>query len=320
MNALVFIALATQAVMQEFTSPATETPEFGYNLSQDDALAGWIALFDGKTVFGWADGRVNDGALVGGKTMTTFGPCELKGAAASDGTIRVGEQQQAVKQGDFKVKFPDAGGRITLDKGLELKSLSLKPLMLRALFNGRDLTGWTVLRHKQLPEERQTKWTVTEGAIRCVGGSGALELDGRYGDFVMQMTAKMLKPLSNGGVFFRSIPGDFMNGYEAQLFNGCYDHDPAKPARYGTGAIDDRQNARRLVSRDSEPFTMTVIAVGPHLSTWVNGFQTTDWTDKRAEHENPREGLRTKAGTIQLQAHDAATQIEYRSIMIGELK
>ena len=79
----------------------------------------------------------------------------------------------------------------------------------------------------------------------------------------------MRAKLVNGGVFFRSIPGDFMNGYEAQLFNGCYENDPAKPARFSTGAIDDRQLARRLVSRDLEPLVMTVIAAGPHLATWV---------------------------------------------------
>ena len=56
-----------------------------------------------------------------------------------------------------------------------------------------------------------------------------------------------------------------MNGYEAQVFNACYDGDPAKPARWSTGAIDDRQMARRLVSRDGQTFTMTVIADGPNL-------------------------------------------------------
>ena len=94
----------------------------------------------------------------------------------------------------------------------------------------------------------------------------------------------------------------------------------AQPAQYSTGAIDDRQLARRLVSRDLEPFTMTVIAIGPHIATWVNGYQTADWTDTRDKHENPREGLRLEAGTIQLQAHDPQTDLEFRRISIAEIK
>src|SRR5215204_6374347 len=99
--------------------------------------------------------------------------------------------------------------------------------------------------------------------------------------------------------FVRSIPGQFMNGYEAQLHNRCLEDDPSKPFRYSTGGIDDRQDARRLVGRDFELFRMTVIADGPHLATWVNGVQVTDWTDDRAADDNPRQGQRVKAGAIQ---------------------
>ena len=126
-----------------------------------------------------------------------------------------------------------------------------------------------------------------------------------------------VRPHANAGVFFRCRPGELMEGYEAQVYNVCEGGDPARPARYATGAIDDRQNARRLVSRDSRPFTMTVIARGPHLATWVNGYQVTDWADTRPADENPRKGLRTEPGTIQLQAHDRETDVEFRSIRVG---
>jgi hypothetical protein len=39
-----------------------------------------------------------------------------------------------------------------------------------------------------------------------------------------------------------------------------------------TGAISNRQKARKVVSSDNEWFTMTVLAQGNHLATWVNGF------------------------------------------------
>src|SRR5262249_23591290 len=105
----------------------------------------------------------------------------------------------------------------------------------------------------------------------------------------------------------------------AQIYNRCEDNDPARPSLYATGAVDDRQNARRLVSRDFERFSMTVIASGSHIATWVNGFQVTDWTDQRPANENPRQGRRTEQGTIQLQAHDAGTDVEFLDIQVSDL-
>jgi hypothetical protein len=59
---------------------------------------------------------------------------------------------------------------------------------------------------------------------------------------------------------------------------------------------------------------MSVLAVGPHLATWVNGYQVTDWTDTRPPHENARHGLRLKPGTIQLQSRDPATDILFKNL------
>ena len=168
---------------------------------------------------------------------------------------------------------------------------------------------------------KRAKWKVDRGILRATGGPGAVELQGqRYSDLVMQVEVRTRHKLVNGGVFFRSVPGEFMNGYEAQVFNTCYDGDPSQPARYSSGGIDDRQLARSLVSRDEVSFTMTIIAIGPHLSTWVNGHQMTDWTDSREKHENPREGLRLKPGTIQLQAHDPETDLEFSKIRVSAIE
>ena len=74
------------------------------------------------------------------------------------------------------------------------------------------------------------------------------------------------------------------------------DDDRTKPADFGTGAIYRRVPARKVVSNDNEWFTMTVVADGKHIATWVNGYQTVDWTDDRKENENPRQGLPRREG------------------------
>ncbi len=67
-------------------------------------------------------------------------------------------------------------------------------------------------------------------------------------------------------------------------------------------------------------FRMTVVANGPHLATRVSGYQVTDWADTRAKDANPRKGLRTDPGTIQLQAHDPMTNVEFSAIAVSEIK
>jgi hypothetical protein len=138
-------------------------------------------------------------------------------------------------------------------------------------------------------------------------------------DLIVQAQVRSRDRHSHGGLFLRSIPGDVMNGYEVQIYSRCENGDPSRPAVYATGAIDDRQNARRLISRDYEWFTETAILRGPHLATWVNGYQTTDWTDDRPPHENPRRGLRREPGTLQIQAHDPATALDIRALSLVEL-
>jgi uncharacterized protein with LGFP repeats len=87
---------------------------------------------------------------------------------------------------------------------------------------------------------------------------------------------------------------------------------------FGTGGIYNRQPARKVVSRDREWFTKTVIAAGKHIAVWVNGYLVSDWTDTRPEKDNARQGARTRAGSIGLQGHDPTTDLSFRNIQIME--
>jgi hypothetical protein len=190
---------------------------------------------------------------------------------------------------------------------------------MRPLFNGKDLTPWQRIDRQNLAAEKRPAWRVEDGAIRAVGGPGALEHPELFGDFVLHIDVRTRAQHANGGLFFRSRPGDFMNGYEAQIYNRCEGNDPGKPSVWSSGSIDDRQLARRLVSRDFVSYRMTVAAHGPHIATWINGHQLIDWTDTRPPHDNPRQGLRVAPGTLQLQAHDPQTDVEFLGIQIAPL-
>ncbi|MFN0017305.1 MAG: family 16 glycoside hydrolase [Pirellulaceae bacterium] len=292
------------AVPSSRGTPATP-PERGKGLTQQQAAEGWLSLLDG-----------DDTKAI---TPIRFGNCELIGEFQNVGTISIGGNEYPVSA-DKPLHLKETGNKdvIRLGNGLTVKSLFVRPLDSQPLFNAKDLTGWKHIQRK--PQSREeSAWQVDNGVLRAVGGPEAIEYtEKQFGDFVLQIDVRTRAVHSNGGVFFRAIAGDFMNGYEAQLHNRCLDNDPAKPFRYCTGGIDDRLDARRQVARDFVPFKMTIIADGPRIATWVNGYQTVDFLDERAEHENPREGKRLKAGVIQLQAHDPATDCEVRGISIAE--
>ena len=128
------------------------------------------------------------------------------------------------------------------------------------------------------------------------GGNGQLESERKFGDFVLQTEVFSNGQHLNSGIFFRCIPGQFLNGYECQIQNGFKDGDRTQPLDCGTGGFYRRQNARRVMADDFTWFPLTLVVAGNHMAAWVNGYPVSDWTDTRAANENPRQGLRTRAG------------------------
>jgi Domain of Unknown Function (DUF1080) len=293
--------------------------ERGHGLTAEEAAAGWISLFDGSSAFGWIGSQCQRSRLVGGTTSAEFGDCELRADFESGGTLTAGGKSITVNTGRVVILSTGRRGPIRLGDGATVEHLVIRPRGLRPLFDGRSLTGCTPMRSPGAKPGKGPNWNLRDQKLHAQGGPGALELPGRFADFLLQVEVRTRSAHANGGVFFRNPPGTCMMGYEAQVYNRCEGDDPARPAVYATGAIDDRQNAHRLVSRDGVQFVMTVIAQGPHIATWVNGVQVTDWIDTRPMDETPRRGLRTEAGTVQLQAHDPDTDIAFGKITVAPI-
>lgn len=295
--------------------------EYGHALTAKDAALGWISLFDGATTYGWQDAKVVGGVLQAGQTTSRFGACELKAEVVQGGTLYLGDRAVRVAPGPFH--FADTGApqgpvSVRLGEGARLKSLRLRPLRLEPLFARDGLDGWQPIPYPPAAADRQTAWHMRGGRLSARGGPGCLEYQPRdFGDFALQIDVRTAARHANGGLFLRAVRGDFLNGYEAQIFNRAEDGDPARPAVWSTGALDDHCNARRLVSRDGHVFHLTVLAVGPHLATWINGYQQVDWTDTRPAHANPRQGRRVEPGALQLQAHDRDSVLEFSNLRIA---
>lgn len=372
-------------------------PDDAVLLSREQYEAGWVSLFDGRTLFGWKPNNdvnwsVVDGVITADQgepglllTTTNFADYELRFdyRLETDGNSGVflrtpmkptnpatdcyefnmcdshkeyktgslvgrakplsivngegawkqvhitvdGPKISATIDGESVLKFIDDGedaltdGFIGLQKNagkIEFKNVALRPLGMKPIFNGKSLEGWNVV------PGSQAEFKVAGGSIRVLGGPGFLETDKDWADFVLQFDVRTNDVDINSGVFFRAMKGTDeapSNGYEFQIHNGFSDGDRTKPNDYqtgfGTGAIFRRRKVRRVVSNDEEWCTLTLVARGPHFTTWVNGYPVVDWTDDREPDENPRKGQRLDAGRLSLQGHDLDTDVDFRNLRIA---
>lgn len=201
---------------------------------------------------------------------------------------------------------------------VEVRSVKLLPGGMKPLFNGKDLSGWKPFAGD--PKRMASKAEVTPaGELSLKNGPGDLQTEKEFADFVLQLECKTNGKGLNSGVFFRCLPGQYQQGYEAQIQNLYLGDDRTKPLDFGTGAIYRRVPARKVVSDDNEWFTLTVAANGPRISTWVNGYPTVNWLDDRKPNDNARQGLKTGKGHISLQGHDPTTDLLFRNIRIVEI-
>jgi hypothetical protein len=218
---------------------------------------------------------------------------------------------------EYKDRSPTKIGHIGLQSRegpVAFRNLRLKPTGLKPLFDGKDLAGWSTKRAEK------SRFDVTaDGALHLTNGPGQIDTDDDFKNFVLQLQCKVNGDGLNSGIFFRTLREGRWAGYESQINNKLKDKDRTKPADAGTGAIYRRQPARRVVANDHEWFTKTIVADGPHLAVWVNGYQVSDFTDTRPPEENARQGLRLGAGAIAIQGHDPTTDFSFRKIRAAEL-
>ncbi len=232
-----------------------------------------------------------------------------------------GERLTIVLDGERVFEYGDTSlvriGHIGLQSRegpVAFRNIRLRPIGLEPLFNGRDLDDWDTERAER------SKFEVTpKGELQVIDGPGQIETERELGDFVLQLDCKINGDGLNSGIFFRTLREGRWAGYESQLNNAFQGGDRTKPADFGTGGIYRRQPARRVVADDHEWFTKTIVADGPHMAVWVDGYQVSDWTDERPPRQNPREGFRAGPGVIAIQGHDPSTNLLFRNIRAAEL-
>jgi hypothetical protein len=177
----------------------------------------------------------------------------------------------------------------------------------KQLFNGKDLSGWTV--------HGTEKWYVENGNLICESGPdkqyGYLTTDKEYKNFELDLDFK-LEANGNSGVFIRSgIEGTKISGWQVEV----------APPDHHTGGIYESYGREWLIIPRPEDEKMLkakgwnhlrIHAVGDEVTTWLNGKQMVHLKDAKIGAAN---------GMIALQIHDGGgIKVRWKNIEIKELK
>jgi hypothetical protein len=175
-----------------------------------------------------------------------------------------------------------------------------------SLFNGKDLTGWTIYGTEL--------WYVEDGLLVCESGPdkeyGYLGTEKEYKDFELSLEFKQGAD-GNSGVFFRSsIEGTKIAGWQAEV----------APPGHNTGGIYESYGRGWIIQPDPEldkhlKFgdwnTMRVRVVSGHVETWLNGYLMITLDDKM---------IANASGIIALQIHSGGgIKVQWRNLNITEL-
>lgn len=173
------------------------------------------------------------------------------------------------------------------------------------LFNGEDLTGWTVYGTE--------KWYVEDGLLVCESGPdagyGYLATDKHYKDFELTLEFQQ-EADGNSGVFVRStVDGTKVSGWQVEV----------APPGHDTGGVYESYGRGWLIKPEAgkpdvkmgEWNTMKIRLVGDTLTSWLNGVEMVTLTDEK---------IGEGEGSIALQIHDGGgIKVRWRNIEVREL-
>ncbi|HWK58208.1 MAG TPA: DUF1080 domain-containing protein [Parapedobacter sp.] len=176
----------------------------------------------------------------------------------------------------------------------------------KSLFNGKDLSGWTI--------HGTEKWYVENGELVCESGPdeqyGYLSTETSYKDFELRVSFK-LEANGNSGVFIRSdIEGVKIEGWQVEVAppnnhtGGIYES-------YGRGWLIQPDPEKEKILKADDWNTMKIRAKGDKVTTWLNGKKMVQLSDEK---------IGAAEGFIALQIHDGGgIKVRWKDLTIKEL-
>ena len=174
------------------------------------------------------------------------------------------------------------------------------------LFNGKDLSGWTI--------NGTEKWYVENGELICESGPekeyGYLNTNDKYKNFELSLEFKQNAD-GNSGVFFRSsIEGVKINGWQVEVAPPNHDTGGLYES-YGRGWLVKIPDEKENILKMGEWNRLKIRVVDDNVKTWLNDKGMIDFSDSKIG-----EGY----GFIALQIHSGGgIRIQWRNIELIKL-
>lgn len=176
----------------------------------------------------------------------------------------------------------------------------------KSLFNGKDLTGWTI--------HGTEKWYVENGELVCESGPdkqyGYLSTNDTYKDFELTVRFKQ-EADGNSGVFIRSdIEGVKISGWQVEVAPPGF-HTGGIYESYGRGWLIQPEPEKEKYLKEGDWNTLKIRAVGNEVTSWLNGKKMVHLSDEK---------IGAATGFIALQIHDGGgIKVRWKDLYINEL-
>ena len=184
----------------------------------------------------------------------------------------------------------------------------------KQLFNGEDLTGWTMV--------GPGRFVIEDGMLKTEGGMGLLWYTGRqFSNSTIRVVFKTASPNANSGVYIRlpEKPKDpwyaVHNGYEVQI-------DAGGDEWHCTGSL---YSLSKVSKRNQKPAgewnTMDITLAGQKTIVRLNGevideFSGDQPVPPRKAWYEPVRGPRPDSGYIGLQNHDKTSTVYFKEVAV----
>ncbi len=180
---------------------------------------------------------------------------------------------------------------------LEIRNLKIQPLPDTEngiiMFNGKNLVDWAIIKGDSV-------WEVKDGAIVGSVANGYLGYMAKIcQDFDLRAMIKT-SPASNGGIFFRWLPGRMMDrGNEVQILD-------VPGSDMVTGSIYGLDRGNDLAITPGEWELLQISVRGNHAITFVNGLKCAETSNLTA----------IRPGYIVLQMHKIQSWLAFKNLVL----
>jgi len=173
------------------------------------------------------------------------------------------------------------------------------------LFNGEDLSGWTI--------HGSEKWYVENGLLTCENDKdenfGYLATNKKYQNFELNLEFKP-NIKSNGGVFIHSkLDGTKISGLQVEI--GIPGHHTAGIHSYDKGWLIKPDPINDEVLKMGKWNHMKIKVKDSKMIVWLNGTKMVSLVDSKIKNEEGNIALQIHKGTI--------NKLQWRNIKILEL-